>query len=49
MATSFDTERLILRPFRPDDLDDIYNQVYSDPDVCRYYCGATRTKTKTRA
>lgn len=49
MATSFETERLILRPFRRNDLDDIHEQIYSDPDVCRYYCGATRTKTKTRA
>jgi RimJ/RimL family protein N-acetyltransferase len=48
MAATFETERLILRPFRPGDLDDIHEQVYSDPDVCRYYCGATRTKTKTK-
>lgn len=48
MATSFNTDRLILRPFRAGDLDDIYQQVYSDPDVCRYYCGATRTKARTK-
>jgi ribosomal-protein-alanine N-acetyltransferase len=48
MAATFETERLILRPFRPGDLNDIHEQVYSDPDVCRYYCGATRTKTRTK-
>jgi ribosomal-protein-alanine N-acetyltransferase len=47
--TTFETEHLLLRPFRKDDLDDIYEQVYSDPIVCRYYCGSTRTKAKTRA
>jgi RimJ/RimL family protein N-acetyltransferase len=48
MSTTFETERLILRPFRAGDLTDIYEQVYSDPDVCIYYCGPTRTKAKTR-
>lgn len=48
MAASFETEHLILRPFRAGDLDDIYEQVYSDPAVCRYYCGETRTKARTR-
>jgi len=48
-AVSFETERLILRPFRKSDLDDIHQQVYSDPIVCRWYCGATRTKARTRA
>jgi RimJ/RimL family protein N-acetyltransferase len=48
MATRFETERLILRPFRAGDLDDIHEQVYSDTEVCRYYCGPTRTKAKTR-
>lgn len=49
MAETFETARLTLRPFRMEDLQDIYEQVCSDPDVCRYYCGATRTKTKTKA
>lgn len=49
MATRFETQRLILRPFETRDLDDIYTQVYSDPVVCQYYCGPTRTKKKTRA
>lgn len=48
MAATFETERLILRPFRAGDLEDIYEQVYSDPDVCRYYCGPTRTKARTK-
>lgn len=34
-----DTERLRLRHFEPRDADDIYSAVYSDPEVCRHYCG----------
>jgi len=48
MATTFETERLILRPFRAGDLNDIHEQVYSDPDVCIYYCGPTRSKARTK-
>lgn len=48
MGKTFETKRLILRPFRTADLDDIYQQVYSDPAVCIYYCGSTRTKARTR-
>jgi RimJ/RimL family protein N-acetyltransferase len=48
-ASTFETDHLLLRPFRKEDLDDIYTQIYSDPAVCRYYCGATRTRAKTRA
>jgi ribosomal-protein-alanine N-acetyltransferase len=48
MAATFETERLLLRPFSPGDLVAIQEQVYSDPDVCRYYCGATRTKARTK-
>lgn len=47
-ATTFETERLRLRPFATGDLDDIHEQVYSDPVVCRYYCGPTRSKARTR-
>lgn len=47
-ADTFETERLILRPFQATDLDDIHEQVYSDPDVCRYYCGPPRSKAKTK-
>ena len=48
MAKSFETGRLMIRPFRAGDLDDIHEQVYSDPEVCVYYCGSTRTRAKTR-
>lgn len=48
MATTFETERLILRPFRAGDLNDIHEQIYSDPDVCIYYCGPTRSKARTK-
>lgn len=44
----FETEHLILRSFERRDLEDIHTQVYSDPDVCRYYCGRTRTKKESR-
>ena len=43
---SFETDRLILRPFTRDD-DEIHHQVFSDPEVCRYYCGDTRTPEET--
>src|SRR5262245_48116134 len=42
-----ETERLILRPFTLGDLDDVYREVFSDPDVCRYYCGKTKTLDET--
>lgn len=47
-TTRFETDRLILRVFEPRDLDDIHGQVYSDPDVCRMYCGDTRTVEESR-
>jgi ribosomal-protein-alanine N-acetyltransferase len=34
-----ETERLRLRHFEPRDADDIFSSVYSDPEVCRHYCG----------
>ena len=37
------TERLILRPFRPDDLAEIHRLVYGDPEVARYYSGPPAT------
>jgi RimJ/RimL family protein N-acetyltransferase len=48
MSRRFETERLIVRLFEPEDLSDIQEQVYADPDVCRYYCGSTRTLEETR-
>ena len=44
---SFETERLLLRAFTRDD-EEIHRQVFSDPEVCRYYCGETRTLEQTR-
>jgi RimJ/RimL family protein N-acetyltransferase len=46
--TRFETDRLILRVFEPRDLDDIHEQVYADPEVCKWYCGATRTPEESR-
>src|SRR5438067_1596761 len=45
---TLETERLLLRPFTLDDLEDVYREVYSDPDVCHFYCGKTRTLEETR-
>lgn len=42
-----ETARLILRPFTNDDKE-IHRVVFSDPEVCRYYCGKTRTEDETR-
>lgn len=38
-----ETERLLIRHFEAGDLQAIYDAVYSDPEVCRFYCGSTRT------
>lgn len=43
----FETERLSLRPFIMDDLDDVHREVFSDPDVCRFYCGNTKSRDET--
>lgn len=48
MSEVFETERLVLRPFETRDLHDIHEQVYSDADVCRHYCGRTRTLDESR-
>lgn len=42
-----ETDRLTLRPFMDDDFD-IHRVVFSDPVVCKYYCGRTRTEEETR-
>jgi ribosomal-protein-alanine N-acetyltransferase len=39
-----ETHRLRLRHFEARDADDIYVAVYSDPEVCRYYCGETHSR-----
>jgi RimJ/RimL family protein N-acetyltransferase len=41
------TERLRIRHLVLDDLADVHRTVYADPDVCRYYCGQTRTLEHT--
>jgi RimJ/RimL family protein N-acetyltransferase len=38
-----ETERLVLRPFRPTDLDNIYRLIYADPQVAIPYSGRTWT------
>jgi RimJ/RimL family protein N-acetyltransferase len=48
-TTELTTERLVLRPFRPDDdLDDAYAYM-SDPDVVRYLYWEVRTRDEVRA
>jgi len=42
-----ETERLILRPFTMEDLQDVHREVFSDPEVCHFYCGKTRTPEET--
>jgi RimJ/RimL family protein N-acetyltransferase len=42
-----ETERLVLRPFTDEDIA-IHRVVFSDPEVCRYYCGKTRTEEQVR-
>lgn len=42
-----ETERLWLRPFTDEDMA-IHQVVFSDPEVCRFYCGKTRTEAETR-
>jgi RimJ/RimL family protein N-acetyltransferase len=43
----FETERLLLRAFTMDDLEDVYREVWSDIEVCRFYAGRTRTRAET--
>jgi RimJ/RimL family protein N-acetyltransferase len=44
---SFETPRLRLRRFTRDD-EAVHDVVYSDPEVCRFYCGRTRTLDEVR-
>jgi len=44
---SFETSRLLLRRFTSAD-EAIHEVVFSDPDVCRFYCGRTRTLEEVR-
>ena len=45
----FETERMILRRFRLADVDDIFSEVYSDADVCQYYCRVGQSLEDIRA
>jgi ribosomal-protein-alanine N-acetyltransferase len=50
MTPTIETARLILRPFKPDDLDNYHALIYSDPDVTRYLPGGKpRPKERTQA
>jgi len=42
-----ETDRLILRPFTEHDME-IHRIIFSDPDVCHFYCGETRTREETQ-
>ncbi len=43
-----ETERLLLRPFTLDDVDGVYQEIYSDNEVVRYYSGkGVRTREET--
>lgn len=44
---ALESERLRLRPFTNEDVE-IHGVVFSDPEVCRYYCGETRTLERVR-
>ncbi len=41
-----ETERLTLRAFR-ENVMEIQRVVFSDPEVCRFYCANTRTELET--
>ncbi|MBI1924333.1 GNAT family N-acetyltransferase [Candidatus Poribacteria bacterium] len=45
---TFETERLIIRPFEMNDLHDVYRLIYADPEVCEHYTTGTRTLEETR-
>jgi len=42
-----ETERLVLRPFTPDDLEDVHREGFADPEVCHFYCRNTKTQEET--
>lgn len=44
---ALETARLILRPFTKNDIA-IHHVIFSDPEVCRFYCGKTRTQEETQ-
>lgn len=42
-----ETDRLLLRPFTPED-EAIHQAVFSDPEVCHFYCRDTKTIEEVR-
>jgi RimJ/RimL family protein N-acetyltransferase len=38
------TNRLHIRPFELDDRVALYRTIFTDPDVCRFYCGKTKSR-----
>jgi RimJ/RimL family protein N-acetyltransferase len=44
---TLETERLLLRPFTPED-EAIHQAVFSDPEVCHFYCRDTKTIEEVR-
>jgi ribosomal-protein-alanine N-acetyltransferase len=40
MMKSMETERLLLRPFTMDDVEDVHREIYSDEAVVHWYSGA---------
>lgn len=43
-----ETDRLLIRNFELGDLEAIYDAVYSDPEVCRFFCGKPRPIEQVR-
>jgi [ribosomal protein S5]-alanine N-acetyltransferase len=48
MEKHFEMERLIVRPFDMGDLNALYQQIYSDPEVTRYFSGQPYSLEETR-
>lgn len=45
---NLDTDRLVLRPFSPEDVVPIWRVIYGDPRVCEHYCGITWSVDEVR-
>ena len=45
---TFETDRLLIRPFTLDDLDDLHELIYADEDVCTTFCGEPCSLDETR-
>jgi len=43
----FETDRLLVRTFVPEDLEDLYREVFSESEVCQFYCRNTKTREET--